>query len=115
MGKKKRNRRNLPARPTRAGLTPQDHKPAGAVTDEFYEVEVKGRTWRVMADNLDDLRFNEGLRELTEGNPLKIGLVGKIALGEEQYDDAIKLLADENGRVRTTDFVVFITDLLQGK
>lgn len=121
MGRKKqRNRATLPAnRPTPtvgAAARPQDHNPpATQETAEYYETEALGRTWRVMADNLDDMRFMKAMRRLSEGDPLETDLVGEIALGPDQYAEALELLADETGRVRLTTFIQFITDLLQGK
>lgn len=121
MGRKKqRNRAALPANrptPTRGAVArPQDHNPpATQETLEYYETEVLGRTWRVMADNLDDMRFAKAMRRLSEGDPLEVDLIGEIALGADQYAEALELLADENGRVRLTAFVQFITDLLQGR
>lgn len=106
-----RNRR----RPRPAGApVPQDHKP-GKDASEVLRVDALGRTWVIPAERLDDDEFMELVGRLQDGDPFVAPRIGRMLLGDDDYETARGLLRNpDTGRVKASDMLEFVGAILQG-
>ena len=105
-----RNRR----RPRPAGApTLQDHKPRKYAQD-VMRVDALGRTSVIQAERLDDDEFMELVGRLQEGDPFVAPRIGRMLLGDDDYETARGLLRNpDTGRVKATDMLEFVGTVLQ--
>lgn len=115
---KKKNRKpnNRPAavaRPNEYGIVkPQDHRPKKS-DSTIAEVELRGKTWTVDTDTLDDADLMEEIVGLQDGNPRAIFTVTKAILGEEQVKELKEVIRDETGKVPFSAYSEFFLDLME--
>ena len=69
------------------------------------QVDYQGKTYTLDDDAIQDFEVFEEVVEVQSGNIAPVIHVVKSLLGEEGYKTLKDSLRDENGRVRTTDFV----------
>ena len=101
-------------RPRPAGApAPQDRKPGKGASD-VLRVEALGRTWVIPAERLDDDEFMELVGRLQEGDPFVTPRIGRMLLGDDDYETARGLLRNpDTGRVKATDMLEFVGTVLQ--
>lgn len=102
---------------------PQDHKkkttakpaaeqPTGVAAEpDHVDVVVDGRTWSILADALDDWELLDDLGEADAGNASRLPRILRKMLGAGQYQTALTLLRDDNGRITLTAGTDFVNAL----
>lgn len=101
------------ARPNEYGIVkPQDHRHKKS-DSTIAEVELRGKTWTVDTDTLDDADLMEEIVGLQDGNPRAVFTVTKAILGEEQVKELKEVLRDEAGKVPFSAYSEFFLDLME--
>lgn len=107
------------ATPPKGAKAPADRKPKtteqDAQDDEFRDVEVDGRTFRVPTDALSDYRILRALRRAQRNEDAsQLVDVLDMLLTEDAADEAMEHLASESGRIDPEAAFDFIGRLLEG-
>jgi len=92
---------------------PQDHKAKATPAPETVSAEVRGKTWTVPSDALDDFELLDDLNALDQKNDVtRMPSVLRRLLGD-QWRDAMEILRDEDtGRVSVEAGAEFVFELM---
>lgn len=88
---------------------PQDHKPKA---DAPRTVTVRGETFTIPADALDDFELLGDLGRIQEGEAALLPNVLRRLVGDDGYRRAMDALRGENGRVSVSDGAEFVGEIL---
>lgn len=78
------------------------------------EVALRGETWTISADAVDDFELLDDLNEIdTNGNAARMPSLLRRLLGPGQYRAALDLIRDDNGRVTVEAGQKFVMDMFK--
>lgn len=90
---------------------PADRKPKA---DEPVKVKLRGQTFTVEREAMDDLELLDEISEMEAGNPALLPSVLNRLLGPEQKKMAYEAIRDEKtGRVSTSKGMSFLKDVFE--
>lgn len=94
---------------------PSDRKAPQEPDDGFLHVEMRGKTWHVSKDALDDFELLDDINALEQQNDAsRMPSVLRRLIGDEGYGKAMDLLRDpESQRVSVSAGSKFVWDLLK--
>jgi hypothetical protein len=99
----------------RSRKAPADHKaPEAEQQKDFVEVTLRGATWRVDREVLDDFELLDDLNALDQrDDPTRMPSVLRRFLGDAQFAKAMDACRNDKGRVTIEAGSEFVWDLMR--